>query len=112
MTANKRSFLSFVKFVHALYLFGTVWYNGVNLQTKRGLKMKNTKTCPKCANIDIVRFDGFTGSYGAGNNVMIGNTIFSAVNVNRYVCCNCGFSEEWIDKEDLEKIRKSKKAKR
>ena len=74
--------------------------------------MKNTGTCPKCKSSDIVRFDGYAGAYGSGNNVMVGHSIFSAVNVNRYICCNCGFTEEWIDAEDIEKITNSKKAKR
>lgn len=74
--------------------------------------MKNTKSCPKCQSGNVVRFDGYCGAYATGNNVRIGNTIFSAVNVNRYVCCNCGFTEEWIDEEDLPKILKSKRAKR
>ena len=74
--------------------------------------MKYTNICPKCKCNDIVRFDGSAGAYGAGNNVMVGNTVFSAVNVNRYICCSCGFTEEWIDKEDLEKVKNSKKAKK
>lgn len=74
--------------------------------------MKNTKICPKCQSKDIVRIDGSVDAYGTGNNVITGNTIFSAVNVNRYICCNCGFTEEWIDKEDIQKIITSKKAKR
>ncbi len=74
--------------------------------------MKDTKICPKCKSFDIVRIDGYAGAYGTGNNVMVGNSIFSAVNVNRYICCNCGFTEEWIDENDLEKIKNSKKAKR
>lgn len=74
--------------------------------------MKNTKTCPKCKSTNIVRIDGSAGAYGAGNNVLTGSTIFSAVNVNRYICCNCGFAEEWIDEEDIQKIVNSKKAKR
>lgn len=74
--------------------------------------MKNTRICPKCNSSDILRFDGYSGPYGSGNYVMTGNTIFSAVNVNRYICCACGYTEEWIDKEDIEKIKKSKKAKR
>ncbi|MBR2371079.1 MAG: hypothetical protein IKA82_03555 [Clostridia bacterium] len=74
--------------------------------------MKNTGICPKCKSSDIVRFDGYAGAYGSGNNVMVGHSIFSAVNVNRYICCNCGFTEEWIDTEDIEKITNSKKAKR
>ena len=74
--------------------------------------MKNSKICPKCGYGDIVRIDGYTGPYGTGNNVMVGKTIFSGVNVNRYVCCTCCYTEEWIDKEDIEKIVNSKKAKR
>ena len=64
--------------------------------------MKNTKMCPKCQSTNIIRIDGYSGAYGTGNNVMTGSTIFSAVNVNRYICCSCGFTEEWIDKEDIE----------
>ena len=74
--------------------------------------MKNTKRCPKCQSGNIVRFDGSVGAYGSGNNLITGNTIFSGVNVNRYICCSCGFTEEWIDKEDLSKVVTSKKAKR
>lgn len=74
--------------------------------------MKNTKTCPKCESNSIVRIDGYTGPYGSGNNVMVGTTIFSGINVNRYVCCDCGYTEEWIDREDLTKIAGSKKAKK
>ena len=58
--------------------------------------MKLTRVCPKCGASDIVRIDGYTGPYGTGNNVMTGKTIFSGVNVNRYVCLRCGYSEEWI----------------
>ena len=61
---------------------------------------------------DIVRIDGYSGPYGTGNNIMTKNTIFSAVNVNRYICCECGYTEEWIDREDIEKVKNSKKAKR
>lgn len=72
--------------------------------------MKNTKKCPKCQSIDIIRIDGHAGAYASGNNIMLGNTIFSAVNVNRYICCTCGFSEEWIDIEDISTVKNSKKA--
>ena len=72
--------------------------------------MKHTKTCPKCGGCDLIIVDGFAGAYGVGNNIMIGNTIFSAVPVDRYVCCNCGFSEEWIRREDIERLKKSKKS--
>ncbi|MCF0115302.1 MAG: hypothetical protein HUJ56_08115 [Erysipelotrichaceae bacterium] len=70
--------------------------------------MKSTGVCPKCNSRNIMRIEGSARGYGAGNNVMVGVTIFSAVKVNRYLCCDCGFSEEWIDKEDIDKILESK----
>ena len=73
--------------------------------------MKNSEKCIKCGSDEVVRFDGYAGPYGVGNNIMVGKSIFSAVNVNRYVCCKCGYSEEWIDEEDLDKVKFSKRAK-
>ena len=67
--------------------------------------MKNNNRCPKCNSDDIIRVNGSARGYGAGNNIMVGATIFSAVKVNRYICCNCGFCEEWIDNEDITKIK-------
>jgi len=43
---------------------------------------------------------------------MAGATIFSGVDVNRYICCSCGFTEEWIDLEDIKRLKESKKAKK
>ena len=77
---------------------------------KRSKDMKNSKQCPKCGSTDIVRFDGYAGAYGAGNNIMTGLTIFSAVEVNRYICCYCGYVEEWVDLEDIKKLKESDKA--
>ncbi len=68
--------------------------------------MKNTKICPKCGGTDILFVEGNAGAYGAGNNIMTGATIFSAVLVGRYICCKCGYSEEWIDLKDVEKLKK------
>ena len=73
--------------------------------------MKNSEKCIKCGSDEVVRFDVYAGPYGVGNNIMVGKSIFSAVNVNRYVCCKCGYSEEWIDEEDLDKVKFSKRAK-
>ena len=72
--------------------------------------MKNTRICPKCGSAEIVRFDGYVGGNGEGNNLKTGLTYFSAVNVNRYVCTVCGYTEEWIDRDDLERVKTSKKA--
>ena len=69
--------------------------------------MKYTKVCPKCGGRDIFMVKGYAGGYGTGNNIMVGATIFSAVPVNRYICGSCGFTEEWIEREDIEKVRNS-----
>lgn len=68
--------------------------------------MKIHGVCPKCKGDDIIRIEGQSRAYGAGNNIQVGFTIFSAVKVHRYLCCSCGYSEEWIDKEDIEKLKK------
>lgn len=74
--------------------------------------MKNQKVCPKCGGSDILIIDGYVGGHGAGNNIMLGASIFSAIDVDRYICCSCGYTEEWVNMEDMEKIKKSKKAHR
>lgn len=67
--------------------------------------MKNSRICPKCVGTDIVYIKGRCGAYGSGNNILVGMTIFSAIPVNRYVCMQCGYLEEWIDQEDLHKLK-------
>ena len=66
--------------------------------------MKNTKTCPKCASGDIIKIEGTVGAYGAGNNVAVTWTKYAKV--DRYLCGACGYSEEWIDRKDIDLIRK------
>ncbi len=69
--------------------------------------MKNSYTCPKCSSRKILRIPGLAGAYGSGNNIPMGMTVFSSIKVTRYVCRECGYSEEWIDySEDLEKLKK------
>ena len=74
--------------------------------------MKNSKICPKCNGSDIIIVDGYAGAYGSGNNIMTGANIFYAVGVDRYLCCSCGYCEEWIDTKDISKIKKAKQAHR
>ncbi|HCC34134.1 MAG TPA: hypothetical protein DEQ02_00245 [Ruminococcaceae bacterium] len=69
--------------------------------------MKFTKECPKCHSNDIIRIPGETQSGGMGNNIRAGVTVFSAVMVTKYLCCNCGFIEEWVDSpQDMAKAKK------
>jgi predicted nucleic-acid-binding Zn-ribbon protein len=70
-------------------------------------KMKNSRVCPKCQNDEIVRIPGETRAFGAGNNILVGSTIFSAAKVTRYLCASCGFSEEWVESaDDIASIKK------
>ena len=69
--------------------------------------MKETRTCPKCESKDIIVNDGTSGAYGTGNNIKTGISHYSFVKVNRYVCCKCGFTEEWVDKWDIGKLQTS-----
>ena len=72
--------------------------------------MKNEKVCPKCTSSEILRIPGIMHYRGSGNNIRRGS-IFDEnvlnILVTRYVCRNCGFSEEWIDENrDIEKLSK------
>ncbi len=68
--------------------------------------MKNTGLCPKCGGYNIIVIPGRADAYGVGNNIPVGMTIFSYAKVNRYLCHTCGYSEEWVDVEDIERIAK------
>ena len=68
--------------------------------------MNSQKFCPKCNSCDTIRIPGTRQSYGYGNNVKVGAALLSAVLVTKYLCCNCGFMEEWVDSpQDIEKIK-------
>lgn len=68
--------------------------------------MKNNKICLKCNSNNIIKVPGKTGSYGEGGNIPAG-FLRGTVNISRYLCCNCGFIEEWVDnKSDIEKLVK------
>ena len=68
--------------------------------------MKNTKKCPKCQSSDIVKIKGECGPYGRGNNIAISGR--TPVLVTRYLCCSCGFSEEWINQGDIKNFVEGK----
>ena len=85
-----------------------------NIASFRDIKeaaMKNSKTCIKCGgnNIVMIKNDGHPdGTYG--NNIQCRATVLSGVVfVERYICCDCGYTEEWIDRSDMASILNSKK---
>lgn len=70
--------------------------------------MKNTHTCPKCGSSQIARIPD-NGRYANGNNIYLNSTfaLIGRIPLIRYVCCQCGFAEQWIESgEGLEKLRK------
>ncbi len=69
--------------------------------------MKYSNLCPKCSGDKIIRIEGRIGPYGTGNNIAYGMTILAAVKVNRYLCCECGYSEEWVDPEDIPVLKRT-----
>lgn len=75
---------------------------------KRVNMMKNSHCCPKCSSTDIRRIPD-NGRYASGNNIYTTTiTLFGKIPVIRYVCCNCGYVENWVEKkEELDKIRSS-----
>lgn len=64
--------------------------------------MKNGK-CPKCQSQDIIVFEG--NDKNDGEILGFNKKIFS----NRYVCCNCGYTERYFEGTNLEKIKKKYK---
>lgn len=70
--------------------------------------MKRTKICPKCSSHEILRVKDTAGEYT--NALIIG--FFSTVYVPRYVCCDCGYVEEWVDTSDLDTLKEKLKKQR
>ena len=62
--------------------------------------MKRTGTCPKCGSRDVVKASGDTMSHS-----YIVVSVFGTAPIDRWVCCACGFAEEWVPEEYLDKAR-------
>lgn len=60
--------------------------------------MKNTHSCPKCGGREILRIPDRPGRYASGNNIYTTQlTLLGKIPVIRYVCCNCGYVENWVE---------------
>lgn len=71
--------------------------------------MKNTEKCPKCSSGNIVRVPDNPYRHASGNNIYTTTaTLIGKIPVIRYVCCNCGYVENWIERgSELDKIRRT-----
>lgn len=61
--------------------------------------MRNSGICPKCKSTEMIKIPGKI----AGHNWLpVG---FGSVAVERWICGSCGYTEEWISEEDLQKVK-------
>lgn len=58
---------------------------------------------------NIVRVPDNPARYASGNNIYTTNiTLFGKIPVIRYVCCNCGYVENWVEnRHELVEIKKT-----
>ena len=67
--------------------------------------MKYNRRCPKCSSNEIYHVEAVVGhAYGAGNVIPTG--LLGTIKVNRYVCGQCGFCEEWIEQHELPTLKR------
>ena len=60
--------------------------------------MKYTKHGPKCGSQNIVRVPDNPNRHASGNNIYTSTfTLMKKIPVIRYVCCDCGYVENWVE---------------
>ncbi len=71
--------------------------------------MKNGNSCPKCASRRVVRVPDNSRRHASGNNIYTTSaTLLGKIPVIRYVCCDCGYVENWVEtRRELEKIEEA-----
>jgi predicted nucleic-acid-binding Zn-ribbon protein len=66
--------------------------------------MKNTSSCPRCRSSDVARVPA---EPGRGHALAGPLGVVTGVAMTRFVCCRCGYSEEWVEAaEDLAAVKK------
>lgn len=70
--------------------------------------MKQTLCCPKCGSREIFRVPDHPSRHASGNNIDTTTwTLLGKIPVIRYVCCGCGYVENWVEfPEELAEIRR------
>lgn len=66
--------------------------------------MKQSKICPKCGSSDILQVEDSGGPMSTDNLLKISWMEYASF--SRYVCCKCGYIEEWLDTSDLQNLQK------
>lgn len=61
---------------------------------------KNTNCCPKCGARSVVRIPDNPNRHASGNNIYTSTfTLMKKIPVIRYVCCDCGYVENWVESQ-------------
>ena len=60
--------------------------------------MKYKLICPKCESTEIIRPRG--SKYNTSFRVSLDKWGSRFANIDRYICVNCGFTEEWVIMDD------------
>ena len=61
------------------------------------ITMKNTRRCPKCSSQNIVRVPDDAHRYLANSIAITKIAWVKRIPVVRYVCCDCGYVENWVE---------------
>ena len=70
---------------------------GAALLTERSRNEKHPHL-PKCGGSRVVRIPDHPGRYASGNNIYTTRfTLLGKIPVIRYVCCDCGYAEDWVE---------------
>ena len=60
--------------------------------------MKYTNKCPRCGSREIFMMDSARQEDSKQHGMAANNVYYSNVSVQQYICCQCGYSEEWVDR--------------
>lgn len=71
--------------------------------------MKNSTYCPQCGSQNIVRVPDKPNRHTSGNNIYTSAlTLMGKIPVIRYVCCDCGYVENWVERQrELDEIKRT-----
>ena len=67
--------------------------------------MKNTRKCPKCGSEEVLKIKGRDVSVNERGYNVVPLWFGYAARIDRWVCYDCGYSEEWVDQEALEDVK-------
>ncbi len=62
--------------------------------------MKKTGHCSKCGSGNVIRVPDRPNRHASGNNIYTSSfTLMKKIPVIRYVCRDCGYVENWVERQ-------------